>query len=165
MSVPSGTAAGVRNLAGMVIRVFPCSRPDYRGKQVDRYIAEVGMRFIMPKATTMQPMPRRPNLHRSTSQSRHSYNNAFVERMVQQTASYITAFDEHSKVIRSRQKEQVAEAYHCLVEQGLVLPADGTRRTTLSMQDQESMEKKFRLLPKQTLKEYIISYYFIAQAN
>lgn len=85
--------------------------------------------------------------------------------MAQQNAFYITAFDEHSKVVRSERKEQVAEAYHRIIEHGLMLPANNIPQATLSTQDQESMDKKLRSLPKHTLDEYVISYYFVVQAN
>lgn len=77
------------------------------------------------------PPIRRPSRHRSTSG--HSYDDDFIERMAQRTAFYITTFDEHSKVVRGKRKEQVGEAYNRVIEQGLVLPAN-TPRTSLSMQ-------------------------------
>lgn len=107
------------------------------------------------------PPIRRPSRHRSTSG--HSYDDDFIERMAQRTAFYITTFDEHSKVVRGKRKEQVREAYNRVIEQGLVLPAN-TPRTSLSMQDLGSMEQKLRSLPKDTLDEYVPSY-FIGQVN
>ena len=119
----------------------------------------------MPTQTTKPT--RRPNLHRTGSTSRDCYNDNFIEKMAQQTAFYITAFDEHAIVVRSTGKEQVKEAYNRIIEQGLMLPANSTPRTTPSMQleDQECMEKKLRSLPRDTLDEYVLSYFMRKLTN